>query len=264
MEIRPPNKLNYPAVASMLTVALGEPWDAEKLAGLIMADPLFDPNLVLMAREKGEVLGFLSLVLSGETAWIKLIAVAPHYQRKGLATEMLERSEERGFGEGARVFRAGFGPPPLFFPGVPEGAAAEFFKKHKYSLEPGGVVARLAGQGKAAPANARAAKDLLAKVSPEWWTDIEERLTFTVPRCAMSADHKVLCVADPGSGIGPLFEAEASDASIAEAVAGALDLAQGSRLRDLRPSSWWKKRFELDQVCDCFEFKKDLRGATSA
>jgi GNAT superfamily N-acetyltransferase len=267
MEIRPPNKLNYPAVADLVSEALGQSWDAEGLAGLIMADPLFDPNLVLMAREKGELLGFLSAVLDGETAWIKLVAVASGARRKGLGRELVERSEERLFGEGARILRVGFSPPSIFFPGAPEGAADFFFKSLGFQAQEGGLCAEISAAAAAlkpgVSASATAAKKLMQSVAPAWWPDIEERLTFAVPRLNMSADGRALCVADPGLGIGPLFFEGASDASVSEAVLGALSLG-GPRLKDSRNPQWWQQRFKLERVSRCFEFQKDLRGVFHA
>src|SRR6266567_2416860 len=100
MEIRPPNKPNYPAIAEMLGRALGKPVSADRLAGQVMADQHFDPNLVWLAREKGELLGYLATVMHSQEAWVKLIAVDPSYRNQGLAREMMARAEERLFGEG--------------------------------------------------------------------------------------------------------------------------------------------------------------------
>jgi GNAT superfamily N-acetyltransferase len=264
MEIRPPNKPNYPAIAELLSQALAETWDAERLAGLIMADPHFDPNLVLMAREKGEVLGFLSTVLSGETGWVKLIAVAPGRRLQGLGREMLERAEERLFGEGARRMRAGFSQPALFYPGVPEGASG-LFSKLGYQVRPGGLLAKLNLDPKHGPkADPGKVKRLIQKLAPEWWSDAEERLSFAEPRLALSADAKALCIADPGLGIGPLFEDVAPEASIQEALAAALAQAGTNKVTDFRSPGWWAERFKLESVQPYFEFEKDLRGVFHA
>lgn len=263
MEIRPPHKPNYPALAEMLTRATGQDFSAEGLAGKVMADQHFDPNLVFMAREKGETLGFLATVLEAENAWIKMVAVDPSRRRQGLAREMIERAQERLFGEGARMMRAGFGPGPLFSPGVPEGAAADFFSAIGYASEPGGLLAVMDEAGaEAPPPLAEKARELM-KGAPLWWSEVEERLSFKVPRLGMSADGKALCLADPGLGVGPLFCSD--EASAAEAVRAALGLAgTGRRLADFRPASWWQSRFGLSSIVNCFEFKKDLRGVSHA
>jgi GNAT superfamily N-acetyltransferase len=267
MEIRPPHKPNYPAIAEMLGEALGQAWNAESLAGRVMADQHFDPNLVFMAREQGVMLGFLATVLEGENAWIKLIAVHPSRRGQGLGREMLERAQERLFGEGARVMRAGFGPGPLFYPGVPEGIAEQFFAAVGYESRPGGTSARILEEAlPAGPPDAKAARALIEAASPLWWSEAEERLTFKVPRLAMSSDRSALCLAEPGLGIGPLFAAEgAGEASISEAVKGALSLAEGGRaLSDFRGAEWWQKRFKLEAVTRCLDFQKDLRGVLHA
>jgi GNAT superfamily N-acetyltransferase len=264
MEIRPPNKPNYPAIAEMLGRALERTIPAETLAGQIMADQHFDPNLVWLAREKGELLGYLATFLVGENAWIKLLAVEPAYRNKGLGRQMLEKAEERLFGEGARMMRAGFGPGPLFFPGVPEGRATDFFKAMGYIASPGGLVAQILAEPSPAPfADLAAAKNLLEVVAAPWWSEVEERFTFKTPQLAMSRDGKALCLADPGVGIGPLFLSD--ERSAQEAVQGALAVAAGGRrLSDFRAAGWWQERFQLDDLVRCNEFHKDLRGTYHA
>jgi GNAT superfamily N-acetyltransferase len=269
MEIRPPHKPNYPAIADLLGAALGDSWTAEGLAGQVMGDQYFDPNLVFMAREKGEMLGFLVTVIEGQNAWVKLVAVHPSRRRQGLAREMLERAEERLFGEGVRQMRAGFGPGPLFFPGVPEGEAAEFFKACGYTAAPGGVLAGIdappspAHEPPTAKIEFQGARSLVEATAPLWWSEVEERLTFSRPRLAMSADAKAICLADPGVGIGPLFSV--NEASADQAIQGALAAAgAGRRLADFRGASWWQRRLGLSHVRRCFEFQKDLRGVFHA
>lgn len=260
MEIRPPNKPNYPAIAEMLGRALGSPISADRLAGQVMADQHFDPNLVWLAREKGEVLGYLATVAVGAEAWIKLIAIDPSYRNRGLAREMIGRAEERLFGEGVRTLRAGFGPGPLFYPGVPEGGPSQFFTALGYESAEGGTSASILEGGEATPQlDAKAAHILIEATSPLWWSEVEERLTYQAPWLAMSADKKALCLAEPGRGIGPLFFTE--EGSAVEAVKGALAVAgDGRSLMDSRSHRWWLERFKLNDLVCCNEFKKDLRG----
>lgn len=263
MEIRPPHKPNYPAIAELLGEALGMSFSAETLASRVMADQHFDPNLVFMAREKGEMLGFLATVLEGENAWVKLIAVHPSRRNQSLGREMLERAEERLFGEGARVMRAGFGPGPLFYPGVPEGAASEFFKAMGYVGSMGGIVAHVTSSNTPAAAplqvELRQAKALIEATAPLWWSEVEERLTFKQAHMALSRDGQALCLAEPEFGIGPLFFTAENSAD--EAIVAALAIAgEGRRLMDFRSEAWWKARLALSEIVRCFEFQKDLRG----
>jgi GNAT superfamily N-acetyltransferase len=260
MEIRPPNKPNYPAIAEMLGRALERPVVADQLAGQVMADQHYDPNLVWLAREKGELLGYLATVLVGENAWVKLLAVEPSYRNKGLGRQMLEKAEERLFGEGAKVMRAGFGPGPLFFPGVPEGQPSQFFQAMGYSAKAGGTLATIEEEPSEAPyVDVKAARELMEVTSALWWSEVEERFTFKRPQLAMSRDGKALCLADPGLGIGPLFFSD--EGSATEAVKGALAVAgAGSRLSDFRAPAWWQERFRINQTIRCNEFQKDLRG----
>jgi hypothetical protein len=162
------------------------------------------------------------------------------------------------------TLKAGFGPGPLFFPGVPEGAAADFFVALGYESKPGGVMASIVEEPlQAAKPSFEAAHILIEAVAPSWWSEVEERLSFEEPRLAMSADGTALCLADPGKGIGPLFCS--SDKSVREAVGAALALARGGRqLSDFRISEWWQSRFKLKGVLRCHEFQKDLRGASHA
>jgi GNAT superfamily N-acetyltransferase len=266
MEIRPPHKPNYPGIAGMLAEATELGLDTEALVGRVMADQHFDPNLVFMAREQGSVLGFLDTVFEGGTAWIKLLAVHPSRRRQGLGKEMLGRAEERLFGEGARRIRAGFGPGPLFYPGVPEEAAG-FFEKLGFSKTEGGCTGILDVHSarQASPlqqaGDPKAAYILIEATSPLWWSEVEERFSFSKPRVAMSADGKALCLFEPGKSVGPLFFS--NEGSAEEAVRGAL--AQGGpKLMDSRPPAWWTSRFRLKEAKAHFEFSKELTGEADA
>jgi len=147
---------------------------------------------------------------------------------------------------------------------VPEGPATKFFESLGYLGSPGGVIGLIDESPAPTPrAEVRAARALMAEASPAWWSEAEERMTFSEPRLAMSADHKALCLADPGKGVGPLFFTD--EASAKEAVKGALSLAQGGRrLSDWRGAEWWTKRFRVADLVRCREFHKDLRGASHA
>jgi len=159
-----------------------------------------------------------------------------------------------------RVLNAGFGPGPLFYPGVPEGGPTEFFRALGYRESPGGLTATIQEEGRPSPApRQEAAHILIEATSPLWWSEVEERLTYPTPWMAMSADGRALCLAEPGAGIGPLFFT--SEASAEEAVRGALAVAgEGRALMDFRSHAWWLERFKLTDLVCCNEFKKDLRG----
>ncbi len=245
MEIRPPNKPNYPGVAAMLSQAFGQPWDAEDLMGRVMADPLYDPNLVYLAREKGETLGFAATVVEGENAWLKLIAIAPSRQRQGLGREMLDRLRERLRGEGARRWQVGFAPPPFIAP-PPSAESLGFFQALGFSAQPGGCLGKIVGHAGLVPdkPNFDACRSLMQAVNESWWPEVEERLSFKITRCAQSRDQKALALAEPGRWVGPVFgAADASEGSLQEAAEGALALAaaQPGELRfwDSRPLSFW-------------------------
>lgn len=266
MEIRPPQKPNYPAIAEMLGLAFGRPWALEALANAVMADQLYDPNLVLVAREKGETLGFLHAVLDGDKAWIKLLAIHPQRRRQGLGREMLERLEERVSGEGAKEARLGFGPPPLFMAGVPRDAEG-FFLKLGYLPSGGGSQGLMRSQegGPAGRADAAAAHILIGSVAPAWWAYAEEQLSYKPPRLTLSRDLKAACFWEPGR-MGPLFSREDSQAAESEAVAAALSQAGPGEIEfmDSRQLAWWQSRFPQARAEARLEMRKDLKGAIHA
>ena len=74
MEIRNPDKTHLPQVLALLERCFPGRWTPDEVAGKVFFDEHYDPNHVWMAREKGQVLGFLHTVQAGETAWMKLLA----------------------------------------------------------------------------------------------------------------------------------------------------------------------------------------------
>ncbi len=71
----------------------------ELLKEKVTADPDFDPELALLAEERGRIVGFMMGVTRrsmGDTkrGWIKLFAVAAQHRRRGIASQLLQSVEE--------------------------------------------------------------------------------------------------------------------------------------------------------------------------
>src|SRR6185369_9864602 len=219
METRPATKMDYPGIAEMVSQALGESTSPADLMDTIYFDEDFDPNLVLISREKGQTLGLVATVIKeweGKKAgYLKLIAIQPGRQRQGLGRDLMERIEERLADEGAVELKVGPCPPHQFFLGVRErhGSAISFFKKMGYQAAQGGSQAwtppREGGPG---PFEAKAsdysrADAFIRKAAPSWASRLEESFSFPSPQVVLTPSEgtMALCLFEPGQSVGPLF-----------------------------------------------------------
>ena len=280
MEIRPPNRNDYEGAAQVVAAALGRPMDPAVLRDAVLFDEDFDPNLVLVAREKGVTLGFLAGVLKergGEKkGFFKLLAVLPERQRRGLGRELVERMEERFRDEGGVEALAGPCPPLDFFPGVPEDlpAARAFFEGLGYRDFEGGSLAWAAAPSAGASGDFQAgagdlawAADLAREKAPEWSAALEEAFSHPRPGLARARGGGVeaLCFYRAGEGLGPLLVRSGSEAQLQELIRAAALLAsqpppgpEGLRLRQPEPLALWAGALELKGLSPCRGFRKRL------
>ena len=269
MEIRPPNKPNYESLVPLIEEALGIKLGLQLLADRIWYDPDYDPNFNLMAREKGQVQGFLAGVLRGDQGFIKLLAVGSSFRRKGLASEMLGRIEDRLQGEGAKSISIGDAPPRDFFPGVPQryAAASDFFRMQGYIEEKKLWTASFAPQGREDASlislDFKRYKDLVTAVDKRWLDAVEEAFSFSSPQAlALSVAGKdALLLARPGR-LGPLFyQGDEGHPDLKKLVlaGAALSSSQGSSgLRDNRPLAWWESKLNISSSGSTTVFNKSL------
>lgn len=86
-------------------------------------DPDFDPELVLLAKENEEIIGFMMGVIRnhknlGKIGYIKLAAVKATERRKGIASKLYEIIEEKFKSENCEKVRVYESHPNYFQPGV--------------------------------------------------------------------------------------------------------------------------------------------------
>lgn len=117
----------------------------ERFRNQVVLDENFDPNLCLLAVEKGSVYGFVLAVkrkfpylergLEPEKGWISILFTEPSRQRQGIGSLLLQEAEARLKRLGAKTIVLAAYSPGYFFRGVDrehyQGAAA-FFEKHGY------------------------------------------------------------------------------------------------------------------------------------
>jgi ribosomal protein S18 acetylase RimI-like enzyme len=121
-----PTKLDrkdLPEIAQLCTAASPlDPWSEQLIEKRIFADPRHDPELTVGLKDQGRLLGMITGVLRQHSdrtlsGWIKLLAVDPRYQRRGLGRELLNLLEAR-FRQ-HRVTRIDtVGHPNYFWPGI--------------------------------------------------------------------------------------------------------------------------------------------------
>jgi GNAT superfamily N-acetyltransferase len=82
----------------------------------ILDDPAFSPEGALVAKTDEAIVGFaLAVIEEGkETGFISLLAVDPKHQRKGIGSDLLNRSEEFLASRGARQVRISHEDNPLY------------------------------------------------------------------------------------------------------------------------------------------------------
>jgi GNAT superfamily N-acetyltransferase len=206
LEIRNPNKSHYPDIVALLHCCFQPAWEPQTLIDRVYFEPHYDPNHVWMAREAGQMLGFMVTTLVEDRAWLKLIAVDPTHRRKGLARDLLSRAEFRLEGEGAKQMLVESTPPFEFLPGVEPGSAGEsLFKAQGYEakefkaqwVSPSG-----GAEGKAF--DKAAAAQFASRVSGEAWPWVEENIGTLPPRLVFEPGVG-LALADPGQSVGPFW-----------------------------------------------------------
>lgn len=121
--------------------------DENRFIKLVLCDENFNPELALIALDKGKVAGFILATkrlvpymergLEPDRGFINLMFVKKEYQHKGLGTKLVEIVEKRMFEKGASNITVAAYSPNYFFPGVDEEAyphGAQFLKKLGYKV----------------------------------------------------------------------------------------------------------------------------------
>jgi ribosomal protein S18 acetylase RimI-like enzyme len=65
-----------------------------------------DPDLFLIAEDRGEILGAVMGAWDGRRGWINHLAIRPDHQRKGIAMRLVRELEKRLTRKGARKVNA--------------------------------------------------------------------------------------------------------------------------------------------------------------
>ena len=142
-DVRPLAPADEPAVVELWNRALGDtfPLRPRLLHQVTLGDPGLQPGDALVARRRGQVIGFIlartrtSYPATADQGWVEAVIVDPAHQRQGLGTALLAEAETRFREQKLLGVWAGGGPADLF-PGVPlllPGALA-FFERRGYPL----------------------------------------------------------------------------------------------------------------------------------
>jgi ribosomal protein S18 acetylase RimI-like enzyme len=89
---------------------------------------LRDPDLFLLARLEGEVVGCIIGGWDGRRGWVYHLAVKPSYQRRGIAAALLSEVERRLVGKGAKKINAQIYQS--------NAKSLKFFKARGYEIHP--------------------------------------------------------------------------------------------------------------------------------
>ena len=96
--------------------------DADIFIEKSFEDPYYDPELCWVAKENNEIVGFIvggyRDYEKGKFGYIKLIGVAPEFQRKKVASNLLQKVEEKVKAMGATELKMMDIPLNYFMPGL--------------------------------------------------------------------------------------------------------------------------------------------------
>ena len=242
LELRNPNKSHYPEVMALLQRCFEPVWEPQTLIDRVYFEPHYDPNHVWMAREAGQVLGFMVTTLVEGQAWLKLLAIDPDARRRGIAKDLLSRAEFRLEGEGAKELLIESTPPFEFLPGVEPGSVADQFFLSQ-GFEPRDFQARWIAPDLFSTGRDFDKAGAIAfgqKQGGAAWPWIEDTLGFKPPRVVFEAGQG-LALADPGQSLGPLWlEAGAAPSAAKALLDQALAIASSSRCHDPRGLRFWE------------------------
>ncbi len=112
-------------------------WDAGWIRRKTLADPDYDPAMMLVAEMQGELVGFVIGAMRWDQGWIKALVVRPDRQRQGVGSELLRIMEDHFFSQGVSQVTFGWAPLSYFTPGVDVRftAAIVFLERHGYGTE---------------------------------------------------------------------------------------------------------------------------------
>jgi GNAT superfamily N-acetyltransferase len=138
MNTIPLTKHHLSTLAQWLNVLPGmRGWDADWGRRKTLADPDYDPALVLAAQVQGEPAGFVVGTVRGGQGWIKALLVRSDRQRQGVGSELLRAMEDRFAQRGVTQVIVGWAPLSYITPGVDVRftAATAFLERHGYCTD---------------------------------------------------------------------------------------------------------------------------------
>jgi putative acetyltransferase len=109
--IEPEQAADHQAVRRVVAAAFAHHPEVADLVELIRASPQYEPDLGLVARRGGEVVGHVMIshaeLVEGETAWDVLtlspLSVRPDVQRQGVGSALVVEALRRADGTGATL-----------------------------------------------------------------------------------------------------------------------------------------------------------------
>lgn len=123
-----------------------DPISIDRFEQSVLYDENFDEELLILALEKNQVIGFILGVkrkvsyltkgLEPNRGWISMMGVHPSHQRKGIGQELYQLVEKQLLDRGTKEITLCAYSPNYFTPGIdvryPQGI--HFFKKNKYEM----------------------------------------------------------------------------------------------------------------------------------
>ena len=93
-------------------------WPEDYVRSRTIADPTYDPALMLAAEEDGQPVGFILGGIAKEEGWVRAFLVRPDRQRQGVGTALFDAVEATLCERGISAVTAGYALPRYFLPGV--------------------------------------------------------------------------------------------------------------------------------------------------